>query len=67
MDDDFEVLTTADNLMRETNRTFLARVRGESMTDAGLFDGEMVVVQKNCPTSLGDIVVPVVDGYVTVK
>ena len=56
------MLTIADYLVRETNSTFLARVKGDSMTDAGLFDGEMVVVHKNCPTNLGDMVVPVVDG-----
>jgi SOS-response transcriptional repressor LexA len=27
----------------------------------------MVVVQKNCPTKVGDIVVAVIDGQVTVK
>ena len=31
------------------------------------FDGDLVVVQKNAPTRVGDIVVAVVDGQVTVK
>ena len=66
-DDDFEVLTIDDYLVPEPNRTFLARVKGDSMRDASLVDGDMVVVQKNCPTTLGDIVVAVVDGQVTVK
>jgi repressor LexA len=66
-DDDFEVLTIDDYLVPEPNRTFLARVKGDSMRDASLVDGDMVVVQKNCATKLGDIVVAVVDGKVTVK
>lgn len=66
-DDDFEVLTIDDYLVPDPNRTFLARVRGDSMRDASLLDGDMVVVQKNCPTKVGDIVVAVVDGHVTVK
>lgn len=35
--------------------------------DAALVDGDLVVVHKTCPTNLGDIVVAVVDGQVTVK
>ena len=66
-DDDFEVLTIDDYLVPDPNRTFLARVKGYSMRDASLLDGDMVVVQKNCPTKVGDIVVAVVDGHVTVK
>ena len=66
-DDDFEVLTIDDYLVPEPNRTFLARVKGDSMRDASLLDGDMVVVQKNAPTRVGDIVVAVIDGQVTVK
>lgn len=66
-EDDFEVLTIDDYLVPEPNRTFLARVKGDSMRDASLVDGDMVVVQKNCATKVGDIVVAVVDGQVTVK
>jgi SOS regulatory protein LexA len=66
-DDDFEVLTIDDYLVPDPNRTFLAKVKGDSMKDASLLDGDMVVVQKNAPTRVGDIVVAVVDGHVTVK
>lgn len=66
-EDDFEVLTIDDYLVPDPNRTFLAKVKGDSMRDASLLDGDMVVVQKNCVTKVGDIVVAVVDGQVTVK
>lgn len=66
-DEEFEVLTIDDYLVPDPNRTFLARVRGDSMKDAGLLDGDLVVVQKNCPNVVGDIVVAVIDGEVTVK
>lgn len=66
-DDDFEVLTIDDYLVPDPNRTFLAKVKGDSMKDASLLDGDLVVVQKNCPTKVGDIVVAVVDGQITVK
>lgn len=66
-EDDFQVLTLDDFLVQDPNRTFLARVKGDSMRDASLLDGDMVVVQKNAPTKVSDIVVAVVDGQVTVK
>lgn len=66
-EDDFEVLTIDDYLVQDPNRTILAKVKGDSMRDASLLDGDLVVVQKNCPTKVGDIVVAVVDGQVTVK
>lgn len=66
-EDDFELLTIDDYLIDDPNRTILCRVRGDSMTGAGLLDGDLVVVQKNSPTSAGDIVVAVIDGEVTVK
>src|SRR5690606_9937567 len=62
-----EALTLDDYLVDDPNRTVLCRVRGESMRDAGLLDGDLVVVQRNTPTSVGDIVVAVVDGETTVK
>ncbi|WP_082744956.1 LexA family protein [Burkholderia savannae] len=62
-----ELLTIDDYLVDDPNRTILCRVRGESMRDAGLLDGDLVVVEKNRPTKPGDIVVAVVDGEMTVK
>lgn len=65
--EELELLTIDDYLIDDPNRTVLCRVRGDSMTGAGLLDGDLVVVQKNSPTAPGDIVVAVVDGEVTVK
>ncbi len=65
--EDVELLTIDDYLIDDPNRTVLCRVRGDSMTGAGLLDGDLVVVEKNSPTSPGNIVVAVVDGDVTVK
>ena len=62
-----DVLTIDDYLIDDPNRTVLCRVRGDSMKDVGLLDGDLVVVERNAPTSPGDIVVAVVDGEMTVK
>ncbi len=62
-----EVLGVEDYLIRHPERTVFCRVRGDSMKDAGMLDGDMVVVERNRPTKAGDIVVALVDNEMTVK
>lgn len=54
-------------LIRMPDRTSVIRVTGDSMADALLGEGDMVVVERNVPVKPGDIVVAVVDGEYTVK
>ncbi len=49
-----------------TKNSYAVRVEGDSMTGAGVNDGDILLVEKIEPTS-GDIVVAVVDGTVTIK
>ncbi len=65
--DDFESLNAEDYLITHPDRTSFATVRGDSMTGAGLLDGNIVVVEHNTATKSGDVVVAVVDGRLTVK
>ncbi len=47
---------------------FMLRVRGESMIDAGIFDGDYVVVRQQPDADNGDVVVAgIPDGEATVK
>lgn len=62
-----EVVTLDDYLIDEPNRTSLLKVRGDSMRDAGILEGDLVAVEHNSPAAPGDIVVAVVDGEMTVK
>ncbi len=62
-----EMLGVEDYLIRHPERTVFCRVRGDSMKDAGMLDGDMVVVERNRPTKAGDIVVALVDNELTVK
>ncbi len=62
-----ETVGVEDYLIRHPERTVFCRVRGDSMKDAGMLDGDMVVVERNRPTKLGDIVVALVDHEMTVK
>ena len=47
--------------------TFVLRVRGESMRDAGIIEGDLVVVRAQDDASNGDIVVALVGEDATVK
>jgi len=62
-----EMVGVEDYLIQNPERTVFCRVRGDSMKDAGMLDGDMVVVERNRPTKAGDIVVALVDNELTVK
>lgn len=62
-----EVITLDDYLIDQPNRTSLHKVRGDSMRDVGILEGDLVAVEQNAPTAPGDIVVALVDGEITVK
>lgn len=67
--DDFLVkrIDLTAELITHPQATFLLRVSGESMRDAGIFDGDMLVVNKAIKPRHGHVVVAVVDGEFTVK
>lgn len=46
---------------------FVLKVRGESMIDDGIHDGDLVVVQRASKADDGDMVVALIDGEVTLK
>lgn len=46
---------------------FVLKVEGESMINAGIADGDFVVVRPQPDASAGDIVVALIDGEATVK
>jgi len=41
---------------------FALKIRGESMINAGILDGDIVIVERRCYADNGDIVVALVDG-----
>lgn len=62
-----EALTLDDYLIDHPERTTLHRVRGDSMSEANIVEGDLVVVEHHTPPRAGDIVLAVVDGDMTVK
>ena len=47
--------------------TFMLKVKGDSMINAGIFKGDKILVQKQSDAQNGDIVVALVDDSATVK
>jgi len=66
-DTDAEALTIDDYLIERPSSTVLIRVKGDSMMDAGIFDGDLVVVEKRPSAHKGEIVVAIIDNQFTLK
>jgi SOS regulatory protein LexA len=62
-----DALTIDDYLIEHPSQTVLVRVKGDSMQDAGILEGDLVVVEKQPSAKKGDIVVAIVDGQFTLK
>lgn len=59
-------VTVPDGLFRQVP-TYLLRVRGDSMKDAGILDGDLIAVRKTSTAQSGQIVVARIQDEVTVK
>lgn len=67
-DDDIEdLIDLNDYLLPHRESSFLVRVKGESMLEAGIRDGDLLVVDRARPPSDGKIVVAALNGELTVK
>lgn len=62
-----ERYVTIPEVLRRKKPTFLLRVRGDSMKDAGILDGDLIAVRKTQTADIGQIVVARLDDDVTVK
>ncbi len=49
------------------NQTFILRVKGESMINAGILDGDMVIVEQRSTARNGEMVVALIEDGATVK
>lgn len=62
-----DTLSLDDYLVKNREATFMLRVKGESMKDAGIMNGDMVLVERNTTPKDGEIVIAEVDGEWTIK
>ncbi len=60
-------LNPNDYLITNDTSTFFVQVKGDSMIDAGIFEKDILVVDRSRTAQMGDIVLAVVDGEFTVK
>lgn len=54
-------------LIKHPASTFYGRIRGDSMIDAGINDGDIVVIDKSLPPKNGALAVCFIDGEFTLK
>lgn len=47
--------------------TFFLHVSGDSMTGAGIFDGDLLIVDRSLNPENGSVVIAVIEGELTVK
>lgn len=58
---------TVDPSLIRGREAFLLKVKGESMRDAGILDGDFVLVKRQADADSGEIVVAMREGEATVK
>ena len=63
-EDAADIISIEEFLLRDKEASYLLRVQGDSMKDAGILDGDLVVFERTHACRPGDIVVALIeDGY----
>lgn len=60
-------LNLNEKLIPRPSSTFLVKAEGDSMTGAGIFEGDLLIVDKSITAAHNQIVVAVVNGEFTIK
>lgn len=56
-----------EHLIQNPASTFFVRVAGDSMLNAGIFPGDLLIVDKSLSPRTGQVVIATIDGELTVK
>ena len=62
-----DILSLDEFLIRRPEATYLVKVSGDSMIEAGIHQGDLVIVEKGRNVKNGDIVIAQMDGEWTMK
>jgi repressor LexA len=62
-----ETVQVPPNLVRNPEKSFALKVSGSSMIEDGIFDGDVIIVQKQASVVNGEIVVATIENESTVK
>lgn len=60
-------LSLDEHLIQHKESTFFMRVAGDSMRGMGIFDGDLLIIDRYVPATVGSVVIAVLDGEFTVK
>ncbi|GAB4130313.1 MAG: transcriptional repressor LexA [Ignavibacteriales bacterium] len=60
-------ISISSNLVKNSSEIFGLKVKGDSMKNAGIFEGDIIIVNQQKNAANGDIVVAMVDSETTVK
>jgi DNA polymerase V len=56
-----------EQLIRNKPATFFMRIRGDAMTGAGIFDGDIVIVDRSLKAAPGKIVIASLNGEMLIR
>nr|WP_229794231.1 translesion error-prone DNA polymerase V autoproteolytic subunit [Arenicella chitinivorans] len=62
-----DTLDLNDYMVRRPDSTFMLRVEGESMKNAGILPGDILIVDRSLKAEHNKIVIAAIDGELTVK
>jgi repressor LexA len=62
-----DTMNLEDYLIEDKSSTYLLEVKGDSMIDAGIQEGDLVIAERKGEPKPGDIVIAEVDGGWTMK
>lgn len=62
-----ELLRIDDYLIENPSRTILFPVKGDSMIDLGILEGDMVIIERANTASIGQVILAIVDNEFTLK
>ncbi|WP_338330639.1 translesion error-prone DNA polymerase V autoproteolytic subunit [Commensalibacter sp. Nvir] len=60
-------LDLLEHLIHHPSSTYYIKVSGDSMMDYGIFDGDLLIVDRSLEPRQGDIVIAALDGELTCK
>lgn len=62
-----DYLTIPLNFVRNSNELFILKISGSSMIEAGIYDGDLAIIEKTNYAQNGDIVVALIENDATIK
>ncbi|MFN8944131.1 MAG: transcriptional repressor LexA [Pseudobdellovibrionaceae bacterium] len=62
-----ETFTVPSHMVKDASRCYVLKVKGESMIDEGIFDGDFLLVEEKTSGRNGELVVAKIDEEATVK